>query len=241
MTLLMRDSTNPFDIPLDNLAAVAGYGDGIFQWTPAGWARFPASIVPLSIVVNAGDIGDILDVETGAASPDQTAFWADRFNRVGRRAPTIYCNRNTIGAVQANMAGRRFDWWAATLDGTQDVAGAVAVQYAGENLTGGHYDESVIHDPSWLGIAPPPSQPLPTPEVKQRMIIFSSSAGEWLLSGSLYVHVINPTDSHAIQAAGVQLVQIDDAQHQALLAGSAALQGALSGQLNVSGSLRVGP
>lgn len=146
----MRDSIDPFAIPLANLAAVAGYADGIFEWTSAGWARFPPSVVPLSIVVFAGDQGDILDVEMGDASPADCPGWADRFDRPNRRRPTIYSNRSTIGAIRQAMGSRPFDWWAATLDGNQDVPGAVAVQYAGSDLTGGAFDESIIVDPGWI-------------------------------------------------------------------------------------------
>jgi hypothetical protein len=151
MTLIMRDSIDPFAIPLDNLAAVAGYGDGTYQWPSEGWARFPASVVPLSIVVHASNAGDILDVESGAASPQDCPGWADNFDRPRRRRPTIYCNRQTIAEVRMWMGARPFDWWAATLDGIADLPGAVAVQYAGEAQTGGHYDESVILDPDWIG------------------------------------------------------------------------------------------
>ena len=181
--LTMRDSTNPFDIPLDNLAAVAGYGDGLYQWVSEGWARFQPPIVPLSIVVNPADQGDILDVETGAATPADTPGWANRFQRPGRRLPTIYCNRNTIGQVRFFMDGRPFDWWAATLDGTVDVPGAVAVQYCGAAdsndpcRTTGHYDESVILDPGWIGQGGDPAMD-PTLEAKLDAVL------NILLSGS---------------------------------------------------------
>src|SRR5437660_130711 len=163
MALIMRDSTDPFDIPLPGLDVVAGYGDGQFVWSSEGWARFRSPIVPLSIVISGDDRGDILDVEPGAADPGECPRWADQFNRPGRRRPTIYCNRGQIADVRRAMGSRPFDWWAATLDGTRDVPGAVAVQFAGESLTGGHYDESVVLDPAWAGRAPAEgSQPEPT-------------------------------------------------------------------------------
>ena len=168
MALIMRDSDNPFDIPLDGLAAVAGYGDGAAMWSSQGWARFRAPIVALSIVISASDGGDILDVEHGAADPSQCPGWADRFHRAGRRRPTLYCNRSTIEAVRRAMGSRPFDWWAATLDGTRFLPGAVAVQYCGAAdsndpcRTGGHYDESVILDPAWIGRESAGAQPTPT-------------------------------------------------------------------------------
>lgn len=163
MTLLLRDSVDPFAIPLDNLAAVAGYGDGAYVWSSEGWARFPPPIVPLSIVINAASAGDILDVEMGDATPADCPGWADRFHRANRRRPTIYCNRSTIQDVRNAMGSRPFDWWAATLDGTQFVNGAVAVQYAGSDITKANYDESIIWDASWIGVngGSPVSYPRP--------------------------------------------------------------------------------
>lgn len=143
--MLMRDSVNASLIPLDT-PVVAGYGDGLYMWSSADWARFTNNIA-LSIVVFAGDSGDILDVENGDASPSDVPGWIDRFNRANRRRATIYCNRSTIDAVRAAAGNRAFDWWAATLDGTQSVPGAVAVQYTDT----GAYDESVILDPRWVG------------------------------------------------------------------------------------------
>lgn len=169
MTLLMRDSVDPDLIPLDNLAAVAGYGDGDFQWSSAGWARFKPPIVPLSIVVSPVNAGDILDVENSDATPADVPGWIDRFNRPHRRLPTIYSARGTdasgrvdysiIEAILAAAAGRPFDWWMATLDGTQTATGApiqpVAIQY----FDFGGYDESIILDPTWIGL---PVQPVTT-------------------------------------------------------------------------------
>jgi hypothetical protein len=164
MTLLMRDSIEPFSIPLDNLDVVAGYADGNWLWPSPGWARFQPPIVSLSIVVSANDQGDILDVEIGDATPADVPGWVRRFNRPGRRKPTIYSNRSTWSRMQgspaltivealqnAGIQVSSVDWWASTLDGTQFVPGAVAVQYAGSDRTGGNYDESIIWDTSWIG------------------------------------------------------------------------------------------
>src|SRR5260370_7623371 len=157
MTLLMRDSITAADIPLEGLTVVAGYGNGVYAWSSADWARFPPPIVPLSVVVSADGVGDVLDVEKGDATPADCPGWADRFNRPGRRLPTIYSSRSSISWIRQAMGSRPFDWWVATLDGTQDIAGAVAVQYCGAAGSGdpcettGHYDESIILDPSWVG------------------------------------------------------------------------------------------
>lgn len=166
MALIMRDSTNPYDIPLAGLDAVAGYATGPYTWTSAGWAIFPSRIVPLSIATQAGGVGDIADGEDGDFTPGQMATWVREFKRPNRRAPTSYCNRASwpsyVDAMGLELA-RKVDWWIATLDGTTTLfygeAGVsppagirvVAIQNKGQEQTGGHYDESVILDPSWIG------------------------------------------------------------------------------------------
>lgn len=144
--LIMRDSVNASLIPIDT-PVVAGYGDGLYVWSSADWARFPHSI-PLSIVVNAADSGDILDIEQFDATPAEAPGWCDRFNRSNRRRPTLYVNRSNWAAVRAAVGARAVDYWVATLDGTKNIPGAVAVQYTDV----GPYDESVILDPSWVNL-----------------------------------------------------------------------------------------
>jgi hypothetical protein len=142
--LVMRDSVNASLIPTDT-PVVAGYGDGLYMWSSSDWARFPNSIT-LSIVVDPAHQGDVLDVETGDAAPSDVPGWCDRFNRPQRRCPTVYVNRSNWAACRAAVGNRRVDWWVSTLDGTQQVPGAVAVQYTDT----GAYDESVILDPTWV-------------------------------------------------------------------------------------------
>lgn len=155
--LLMRDSVTAADIPLEGLAAVAGYADGLYAWSAVDWARFPASVARLSIAVHPQDAGDVLDVETGDAVPSDVPGWCDRFNRPGRRAPTIYCNLGNWQAVRMAVGTRAVDYWIADYPGTTDPAaippmpGAVAQQFHDF----GGYDESVIFDPTWLGAIPP--------------------------------------------------------------------------------------
>jgi hypothetical protein len=152
----MGDSIDARGIPVGT-PVVAGYGDGLFIWSPSwwdgsnGWDLHPDA-VHLVIVVSAAHAGDILDVETGDATPEQVPGWVRAFNRPGRRRPTVYSARSTWPAIVAALEGAGLsaaavDWWAATLDGTTDVAGAVAVQY--RDL--GPWDESVIRDLGWIG------------------------------------------------------------------------------------------
>ncbi len=183
MTLVLRDSINAPLIPRDT-PVVAGYGDGSWLWSPSwldgsNWFDLFPNAVRLSIVVFAPDAGDILDVESGDASPAEVPGWVRRFNRPHRRAATIYCNRDTWAPVVMALytagidpQGPAVDYWIATLDGTLDVgivAGGkrpVAVQV----WDTGDYDQSVILDPTWVGLGPP-VEPLGPPVVPDDGVI----------------------------------------------------------------------
>lgn len=175
MSLILRDSIDAPLIPRDT-PVVAGYGDGRFIWSPAWkasgglpagtnwWDLFPAA-VHLVIVVTPGHLGDIADVEFGDFTPADTPGFVRAFNRPGRRAATFYCNRSTWPQIvdalaAAGLDPTAVDWWIGTLDGTTDLfygspgvappAGlrVVAIQ----TVDTGAYDESVIVDPSWVGL-----------------------------------------------------------------------------------------
>lgn len=168
MTRIMRDSTTAADIPLAKMLMVAGYANGRFAWSVEDWARFPG-IPHIHIDVNGSHAADagVLDVETGDATPVGAIAWVAARHNVGDSRPIVYCNRATRDAVVKNLSthgftlGHDYGLWIATLDGTQVLpvmTGVVAVQHAGENLTGGHYDESIVYDNSWRAPArkPPP-------------------------------------------------------------------------------------
>jgi hypothetical protein len=152
----MRDSVNGHLIP-PGTPVVAGYADGIYAWSQDMWDAHPDA-VHLSIAVHPDHQADILDVERFDATPADVPGWIDRFSRPARRRPTVYCARSAIDAVRGACAPREFDWWAATLDGTTSVPGAVAVQFADY----GGYDESVILDPTWVGAATVPTVDTPS-------------------------------------------------------------------------------
>jgi hypothetical protein len=164
MTRIMRDSTTAADIPLAGTQLAAGYVNGRFVWSPADWARFPG-IPHVRIDVTGADPAgaDVLDTETGDASPATANTWLRAKIARGDHMPVIYCNRSTQPLVEqatGNLIhGRDYWFWIATLDGTQrlpDMTGVVAVQYAGQAQTGAHYDQSIVYDDAWMPSAPPP-------------------------------------------------------------------------------------
>lgn len=169
MARLMRDSTTLADIPTHNLDIVAVYINGRFAVTEKQVrARFPHIPIAWIDVNGTHPEADILDVETGDATPAGAVLWvkAKRLRQLQAThplyPPIIYCNRatltplfNAMNAAHLHVA-HDFMLWPATLDGTKrlaDMLGVTAVQARGEAQTGGHYDESDVYDPAWL--APP--------------------------------------------------------------------------------------
>lgn len=158
-TRIMRDSTNPGDIPHQGLDLVAGYVNGRFAWSENHFNRFGnIPHVHIDCFGIAPDVAGVLDVEAGDATVATAVKWVRNRTRIGFPNPVIYCNRSTLRALFNAMAANGyfpddgFRLWVATLDGTKrliDMTGVVAVQYAGSDLTGGHYDQSLVYDDAW--------------------------------------------------------------------------------------------
>lgn len=142
----MYDSTNANDIPL-TAEMVAGYVDGLYIWSDADWARFPNAVkVRISVF---GNDADVLDVESGAATPGMAPDWANR-QRARGAEPIVYVNLSNVGAVRAAFEGTGEPqplYWLASYDNNPTIpAGYIAKQYANEPLSGGHFDLSVVAD-----------------------------------------------------------------------------------------------
>jgi hypothetical protein len=149
-----------------NAAMVAGYINGPYAWSQGDWNLFPhAEHVTISITAGA-NAGDVLDCETGDASPDQTAGWIAMRKAAGLYRPTIYCSLDVIPAVRAGtgkfILGQDYDIWVAHYTGAPHlVAGCAATQYAST----ANYDVSSVYDTSWphrKAPAPPPPPPGPS-------------------------------------------------------------------------------
>lgn len=155
---------------------IAGYVDGRYAWTASDWALFPHS-VQVKIAVSASDNeGDVIDCETGDATPEEAAGWVRRRKAAGLYRPTVYCNKSTVSAVREAtgtlVAGKDYDFWVAdwtgsahevTLPGPGASAKAAAVQYKSTNS----YDESAVYDDGWphrtASSAPPKAPAKPAP------------------------------------------------------------------------------
>jgi hypothetical protein len=153
MARTMYDSITPTDIPL-TAAMVAGYVDGPFAWSPAGWARFSSAVhVRIATRASTND-GHVLDVEPGDATATQAVAWVLMRRRAGAD-PTVYCGQSAWAAIQAAFAAAHVTqphYWVAHYDGDPTIpAGAVAKQYTDPPNSGGHWDLSAVAD-HWPGV-----------------------------------------------------------------------------------------
>jgi hypothetical protein len=250
----MYDAANIRNIPADALL-VGYYVDGAYVPSGADLARFKsARFVPIA-VFPGDDKGIVFDGPPDNSTWPQVVSWVV-LRRRSMVDPTVYTDLDqwTVGQAAFRNAGvAQPHWWIASWNGRQElIPGTVGHQYSGDQ--NGGFDRSVMAD-YWPGVDPAPASP-PTggattpppaapPSEDDPMLMLAVTAsgtnnpGIWLLSGSLYTHVAAPPDAAALAAAGVKQASISYAQHQGILAASAALKGNLSGSLGVSGSLTV--
>lgn len=230
----MWDSTTAGDIPAA-ATMVAGYVDAHYAWSAADWAHWRdagARLVRIAAWPST-NAGDVLDVETGNATPLEAPAWVT-MRRAAGADPTVYCNTSTWPQLLAafdRLGTARPHWWLAEYAASQAriaqllaLPGVVAVQYADEALTGGHYDLSAVAD-HWPGVDPEP-EPSPPPHHHQEdddvRILDHGDGTVWLLSGSLYVP-IGPTgsaDEDSLYASGVTTAAISGDLHNRLVAAS---------------------
>jgi hypothetical protein len=146
----MYDSVNPFNIPT-TAEMVAGYVDGRYAWSDAGWARFPYSVKVRIAVFPTTNDGHVLDVENGDATPQQAPGWV-RMRRLAGFNPSVYCSESIWSVVRAAFQASGVtepQYWVAAYpgEGTFVPPGAVAHQYNDVGL----YDLSVVND-YWPGV-----------------------------------------------------------------------------------------
>ena len=171
MGVLMYDGINALAAGIarefPTAAKIAGYVNGPYAWSQAEWNLFPhADHVTISITASA-NAGDVLDVEVGDATPDQSAGWIAMRKAAGLYRPTIYCSRSVIPAVRAGtgtyILGKDYDIWVAEYTGSAHEVTApgnppaicAATQYAST----ANYDVSMVYDEAW----PHRKAPAPAP------------------------------------------------------------------------------
>ncbi|MEZ0066663.1 hypothetical protein ABIA32_002675 [Streptacidiphilus sp. MAP12-20] len=151
MARTMYDAVTATNVP-DSATLIAGYGDGYYQNTAEFRARFPHATIVEIAVSSHHDLGQVLDVETGDATPAEAPGWVER-RRAAGVDPTIYCNSSTWPTVRAAFQAAGVaepHYWIAQYDDDPTIpTGAVAKQYADP----GPYDLSSVAD-YWPGIDP---------------------------------------------------------------------------------------
>lgn len=149
-------------------AMVAGYVNGKFAWSQADWNLFPNAVhVQISITASA-NAGDVLDVESGDASPSETAGWIKLRKSAGYARPTIYCSKSVIPSVREGtgsyVLGTDYDIWVAdwtgsahqvTAPGPGVSATCAATQYASSS----DHDTSAVYDAGWPHRGAPATKP----------------------------------------------------------------------------------
>lgn len=153
----MADAVTVANLP-PGMDLYAGYGNGYYTNAGAILRRFPtAKVVTIDVIGNEPTC-DILDIETGDATPASAPGW------IARGGKGLYCNSSTWPAVEQAMADAGMGippsgYWIAHYDNTPAIPpewikrGAMAKQYAG-GVTA-PYDSSSVAD-YWPGIDPEP-------------------------------------------------------------------------------------
>jgi hypothetical protein len=158
----MYDAITASNIPA-GAELLAGYGDGLYNDFAAERARFPGAIVVQIAVFARDNLGVVLDVENGDATPAEAPGWVVMRRKAGVD-PTVYCNASTWPAVRAAFRAAGVaepHYWIAAYDGDPTIpAGAIAKQWR----DAGPYDQSAVAD-YWPGVDSEVDMPLTQADV----------------------------------------------------------------------------
>lgn len=154
MTRVMYDCTDINDLPSSYVQPgilLAGYVNGGYRTYQPLKDRYPHNAVVSIDVLNHPGAGQVLDIETGDATPDEAPAWFDRSKALGVVRPTLYCNSSTFPEVRAYMADRKADYWVAEYGPKLTVSdpGIVAWQKQDHGPNGENIDISDVFDPYW--------------------------------------------------------------------------------------------
>jgi hypothetical protein len=114
--IVMVDAAHPEHIPA-GFTHAAVYVNLEFAWPAAQVARFPHHIkVSVESSASWAAHARAIDIEKGAATPAAAPEFVDERVVLGHDDATIYCNRDNLRAVLAQLGHRRPRLWIATLD-----------------------------------------------------------------------------------------------------------------------------
>lgn len=154
MIRLMWDSVDPDAIP-PGAAMVAGYWTGTYKWPAEAWDKFPgAALVKINTTGDPAEGGDCVDVETGAATPQDAINCMRAWESNPYRC--VYASRSNMPIIDELAAAAKITYfrWYATLDGSLRIGGLeegtpAAVQFAGASVTGMNVDCSIVWEGGW--------------------------------------------------------------------------------------------
>jgi hypothetical protein len=214
----MYDACEPRNIPKD-ATMVAGYIYGNCAWPASVWASWAHVTCVRIATVAFLDDGQVLDVESGDASPTLAPGWCVRARARGQD-PTVYCNESTWPTVRAAFAAQHVaepHWWIAHYGVAPVIpAGAIALQYRNSVAPG--FDVSVVAD-YWPGVDPAPKPITQGERETMYLFIVPMPVGVWCLYFGHYFHITEPASETAFAAVAVHAPQpITAAQHAVLLA-----------------------
>lgn len=142
MSIHFYDAANPHNVPSGVYAAI--YINGDFAWDEHDIRRMHKTIA-LSVEREArwARLARGIDVERGAAQPEDVVPFLQERRRLGFNDGTVYVNRSNRGDVgeRCQHAGLHPYEWVSTLDGTI-VPGVWATQLHGGMTSG--FDLSIL-------------------------------------------------------------------------------------------------
>jgi hypothetical protein len=201
----MYDACDYLNIPtVTPPTIVAGYIDGGCKWPAEAWHHFPGAYVVQIATSPLTLAGEVLDVETGAATPAEAPAWCAARRAAGLAGPVVYVELSKWATTQNEFTVQSIPqpyWWVATWNNKPEVIpGSIATQYKGPLAPG--YDTSVVL-PTFRWADPTTPTP-PTIGDDVKYIIWSFGDGEptWLIGGNWKTQLYTAADVAAWEAAG---------------------------------------
>src|SRR5208282_1503 len=186
-----------FDATHDNIGAlpagtqVAGYTTGTgthIRWTDADFAAHPGAVRIDQDPAASDPTADVLDIETGAATPASAPGWVTRAlasrasqARPGQRSPAVYMSQSrvteVVNALIAGGIGSGAGLWIANFSLTQAQATAMVLNASGpfpvigvQFRDAGSFDVSVFSS-DWLASGGQPSTTVPAWEIAMMNVL----------------------------------------------------------------------
>jgi hypothetical protein len=207
---IMYDAVDVAAIPQD-AGMVAGYVDGGYVTWGELARRFPHAR-KVSITTTGASVADVIDVESGDATPATSVDWVVRMRALKRR-PILYTSSGNLGAVEAQFHARKVAppfYWIADWTGEPHLySGSVGTQYASPTVPPPSgpiaYDVSLV-SPNWPDpvqkVRPPVNVPLPNWPTIYRLVALVGAALGIIVALGNQLHLPVSVRSTLLAASG---------------------------------------